>query len=171
MVLSTDSSLATLASKLPDSLSVPATKALVQLAAALPSWAAPHLNLAAVSALSYLLYYFILDPISATLITPLWFAYYRISWYIAHDVEGGFRLALICFTVSWILQFYGHGVHEGRAPALLDNLLGAVVLAPLFVFIETLFLFGYRPELQKWLKNETARLIVKFRAENPSKRA
>lgn len=24
--------------------------------------------------------------------------------------------------VAWIAQFYGHGVHEGRAPALLDNL-------------------------------------------------
>ncbi len=25
-------------------------------------------------------------------------------------------------VVSWLAQFYGHGVHEGRSPALLDNL-------------------------------------------------
>jgi uncharacterized membrane protein YGL010W len=29
---------------------------------------------------------------------------------------------------SWIAQFYGHGAHEKRAPALLDNLLGGVYL-------------------------------------------
>ena len=27
-------------------------------------------------------------------------------------------------AISWIAQFYGHGVHEKRAPALLDNLIG-----------------------------------------------
>lgn len=27
-------------------------------------------------------------------------------------------------VVSWIAQFMGHGLAEGRAPALLDNLLG-----------------------------------------------
>ena len=73
------------------------------------------------------------------------------------------------FVLSWLLQFYGHGVHEGRAPALLDNLLGAVVLAPLFVFIEVLFCFGYRPELQRWLKKETGRLILAFRSQHAAK--
>lgn len=34
------------------------------------------------------------------------------------------KAALGVHIVSWIAQFYGHGVHEGRAPALLDNLLG-----------------------------------------------
>jgi uncharacterized membrane protein YGL010W len=27
-------------------------------------------------------------------------------------------------AVSWVAQFLGHGLAEGRAPALLDNLLG-----------------------------------------------
>ncbi|TIB88510.1 hypothetical protein E3Q19_03308 [Wallemia mellicola] len=40
---------------------------------------------------------------------------------------------------SWIAQFYGHAKHEKRAPALLDNLAGAIFLAPLFVHIENLF--------------------------------
>ena len=60
-------------------------------------------------------------------------------------------------------------MHEGRAPALLDNLLGAVVLAPLFVFVEVLFCFGYRPELQRWLTKETGRLISAFRAQRAAK--
>jgi len=50
---------------------------------------------------------------------------------------------------AWIAQFIGHGAYEGRAPALLDNLVQAFVLAPFFVFMEVLFYFGYRPELQK----------------------
>lgn len=33
----------------------------------------------------------------------------------------------------YLAQFYGHGVHEGRSPALLDNLFQALFMAPLFV--------------------------------------
>lgn len=35
---------------------------------------------------------------------------------------GSVTLAAGVNVVAWIAQFYGHGVHEGRAPALLDNL-------------------------------------------------
>ena len=30
--------------------------------------------------------------------------------------------ALAIHITAWIMQFYGHGVHEGRKPSLLDNL-------------------------------------------------
>jgi uncharacterized membrane protein YGL010W len=58
------------------------------------------------------------------------------------------RVAIAVHVVSWIAQFVGHGVFEGRKPALLDNLMQAIFLAPLFVWLEFLFLLGYRPELQ-----------------------
>jgi uncharacterized membrane protein YGL010W len=32
------------------------------------------------------------------------------------------QAALVIHVVAWILQFIGHGVFEGRAPALLDSL-------------------------------------------------
>lgn len=38
--------------------------------------------------------------------------------------EHGQRIALYLHVVSWVMQFIGHGVAEGRAPALLDNILG-----------------------------------------------
>jgi uncharacterized membrane protein YGL010W len=40
------------------------------------------------------------------------------------DVAGPNAMAIAggINAVAWILQFYGHGVHEKRAPALLDNL-------------------------------------------------
>lgn len=34
------------------------------------------------------------------------------------------KYALALHVVCWIAQFYGHGVHEKRSPALLDNLIG-----------------------------------------------
>ena len=65
-----------------------------------------------------------------------------------HELFGEQRsllwLATSLHIVSWISQFYGHGVHEGRAPALLDNL-GFALLAPFFVTFETMnYLTGYR---------------------------
>lgn len=36
----------------------------------------------------------------------------------------GIRNATIIQIVSWVAQFLGHGLAEGRAPALLDNIVG-----------------------------------------------
>ena len=58
----------------------------------------------------------------------------------------------------------GHGKFEGRAPALLDNLFQAIFLAPLFVWLELLFAFGYRQELQRRVEREVVKEIAKFRA-------
>ncbi len=72
-----------------------------------------------------------------------------------------------------------HGVFEKRAPALLDNLFqacklkdacidGLVVLAPLFVFIEFLFLFGYRPVLKSQLDGDIKKAIDAWKASKTS---
>ncbi|KAK9051009.1 hypothetical protein SSX86_027634 [Deinandra increscens subsp. villosa] len=62
----------------------------------------------------------------------------------------GFQLAwkvvLVVQLISWIAQFIGHGLFEGRAPALLDNILQAFLMAPFFVLFEALqIFFGYEP--------------------------
>lgn len=64
---------------------------------------------------------------------------------------------------SWLLQFVGHGIFEGRAPALLDNLVQALLLAPLFVWMEILFFFGYRPELKARYDASVEKEIAAFR--------
>jgi uncharacterized membrane protein YGL010W len=38
--------------------------------------------------------------------------------------EYGQRNALLLHIFAWIMQFIGHGVAEGRSPALLDNIVG-----------------------------------------------
>ena len=69
---------------------------------------------------------------------------------------GGHTRSLLWITtcihiLGWLAQFYGHGVHEGRAPALMDNL-GFMFLAPFFATFECLnYAFSYRegPEMDK----------------------
>ncbi|KAL4586808.1 hypothetical protein LXL04_011452 [Taraxacum kok-saghyz] len=56
------------------------------------------------------------------------------------------KVAVVVQLVSWIAQFVGHGAFERRAPALLDNILQAFLMAPFFVLFEALHtLFGYEP--------------------------
>lgn len=90
-------------------------------------------------------YFYSVDPKTATL------------------VSGGI------FTIAWVLQFVGHGKFEGRAPALLDNLVQALFLAPLFVWLELLFFFGYRRELQDRVEKQVSANIAKFKAEKADK--
>lgn len=65
-------------------------------------------------------------------------------------------------VVCWIAQFIGHGRFEGRAPALLDNLVQALFLAPFFVWFEVLFFLGYRPELKRRLDKAVEQEVKKF---------
>ncbi|KAJ7688443.1 hypothetical protein B0H17DRAFT_1068755 [Mycena rosella] len=129
------------------------------------------LNYSAIHAALYLAYYLALEPVAALLYTPQLVlslltatAYSRSSGHIAQ--------AGMLHAFSWVAQFLGHGVAEGRAPALLDNLVGAVVLAPFFVHLEILFYLGYRPELHKKLNNEIGKEITKLRkAQGDQRRA
>ncbi|KAL3528403.1 hypothetical protein ACH5RR_007725 [Cinchona calisaya] len=92
-------------------------------------------------------------------------------FYVALDKKAGFLAALMCFACwvfssslayhlgyslawkvvlgaqlfCWTGQFIGHGVFEKRAPALLDNLTQAFLMAPFFVLLEALAFFGYEP--------------------------
>ncbi|CAG8463618.1 8893_t:CDS:2 [Paraglomus occultum] len=72
-------------------------------------------------------------------------------------------LAGIVHVGSWISQFIGHGFWEKRSPALKDNIAQALLLAPLFVWLEVLFAAGYRPALQKRVKAKVNAAIAKFR--------
>lgn len=74
-------------------------------------------------------------------------------------------------VVSWLVQFIGHGVFEKRAPALLDNLIQAFLLAPLFVWMEILFALGYRPELKSRLDTAVEKEIARFKQQNGSAKA
>jgi len=50
------------------------------------------------------------------------------------------------FAIGWAIQFVGH-VYEGRKPAFLDDVIG-LIIGPLFVVAEALFLLGLRDDLK-----------------------
>merc|ERR1719429_605984 len=69
-------------------------------------------------------------------------------------------------ATMWIAQFIGHGVFEGRAPALLDSLDQALITAPLFVLMEVAFFFGYRREFHSRIMDEVRKNIAEFKKVN-----
>ena len=80
-------------------------------------------------------------------------------------------IALGIHVFSWVAQFVGHGIFEGRAPALLDNLVQALFQAPFFVWLEVLFMFGYRPELKARLDTAIEKDVKKFQEDAAAKKA
>ncbi|KAG5637627.1 hypothetical protein H0H81_003908 [Sphagnurus paluster] len=127
------------------------------------------LNFAAIHAGLYIAYYFILEPTAALLYMPQ--AIISLLTATAYSKGSGhITNAAILHAGSWVAQFLGHGLAEGRAPALFDNLIGATVLAPFFVHLEIMFMLGYKPEMHKRLVNDVGKEIAKIRKAQGDKR-
>ncbi|KAK9265511.1 hypothetical protein L1049_021552 [Liquidambar formosana] len=106
------------------------------------------LNIGFVSTVIYSLFYVCLDKKAGSLAALLCF----ICWVAGSSLARhlGFSLAwkvvLAAQLFCWTGQFIGHGVFEKRAPALLDNLCQALIMAPFFVLLEALQMsFAYEP--------------------------
>ncbi|KAL4890618.1 hypothetical protein BDV59DRAFT_184332 [Aspergillus ambiguus] len=123
-------------------------------------------NLGTIGALVYATFYILLEPVAGVLIAPLLIAGAAGSNYLlsTYGTDMNYWFAGI-HVVSWLAQFVGHGKFEGRAPALLDNLVQALLLAPLFVWMEILFFFGYRPELKARYDESVKKEIAAFRGQ------
>ena len=80
------------------------------------------------------------------------------------DLQTLTYIAVALNVSSWLAQFVGHKHFERRAPALRDNLVQAVFLAPFFVWFEILFMLGYRPGLRARLDGAVKKEIHKYRA-------
>jgi uncharacterized membrane protein YGL010W len=113
--------------------------------------------------LAYCTLYVLLEPVAGTLLALLLLAStaYANHLTITYNPIASYY-AIGINIVSWIAQFIGHGAFEGRAPALLDNLYQAIFLAPLFVWLEFLFMLGYRSDLKKKLNKWAEEDIKKF---------
>jgi uncharacterized membrane protein YGL010W len=122
-------------------------------------------NLAAVLVVAYGAYYIVLE----------WFAGLTWSLFVAlplyltanifyQHVPNAWAWALGAFVLSWYVQIHpGHMVLEKRKPALLDSFFQSLVLAPLFVWLELLFVGGYRRELQAQLQSRIEANIAEHR--------
>ncbi|KAF9534952.1 hypothetical protein CPB83DRAFT_780910 [Crepidotus variabilis] len=126
-------------------------------------------NFATLMAAVYIVYYFLLEPVAAFLYTPQMIL--TLLTATAYSEKQNYQtVAWGVFIFSWIAQFAGHGFAEGRAPALLDNLLGAVVLAPFFVHLEILYGLGYRPAMHKRINNAIGVEIARIRRAEAEKK-
>ncbi|KAJ2506059.1 hypothetical protein GGI11_006789 [Coemansia sp. RSA 2049] len=132
----------------------------------------PLPNASAIYVLGCALFYLALDQVAGLLIAPLLYTILVSSQeYALGGSPGSTKVLLAVFVVAWAAQFVGHGVFERRAPALLDNLMQALVMAPFFVFLEVLFACGYRPDLHRQLRSEIGTRILAFRrSQKPSKK-
>ncbi len=72
------------------------------------------------------------------------------AWAAAQSTTVWLWLGLGGFVAGWIIQFVGH-VFEGRKPAFLDDVTG-LIIGPLFVLVEALFLFGILPQLRQQIE-------------------
>lgn len=81
------------------------------------------------------------------------------------SVPDAWAWALGLHVFAWYMQIHpGHLVIEGRKPALLDSFFQSLVLAPLFVLYELLFLMGYRPALKAELQRRIEADIAVWKA-------
>ncbi|KAL8994272.1 MAG: hypothetical protein Q9169_005707 [Polycauliona sp. 2 TL-2023] len=137
----------------------------------MPDWLViPNLpsNLGTVACLVYATLYILMEPVAGGVLAPLMLA----GTAYANHLTGTYGQtanywALGLHVFSWIAQFVGHGIFEGRAPALMDNLVQAFFLAPFFVWMEFLFLLGYRPELKSRLDKAVEKEVKKYPVYNP----
>ncbi|KAF2646726.1 DUF962-domain-containing protein [Massarina eburnea CBS 473.64] len=125
------------------------------------------LNLSTIASLTYSTLYLTLSPnVAGIATTPLLLS----AASLAHNLTTRLdrtkvtSVAAAVHVVSWILQFVGHGKFEGRKPALLDNLVQALFLAPLFVWYEVLFKLGFYKGLQVEVEEGIEVEVAKLRA-------
>ncbi|KAH9882503.1 hypothetical protein J1614_000739 [Plenodomus biglobosus] len=126
------------------------------------------LNLGTLTALTYSTLYLLLSPNTAGLtLTPLLLSAASLANRLTRSPARRTvnAVAAAVHVVSWILQFVGHGRFEGRKPALLDNLVQALFLAPLFVWYEVLFKLGFYRGLKRGVEEGVEAEVARLRGE------
>ena len=136
--------------------------------ASLPFGGFVKLNAALLLVFIYVVCYPLMDPVAGTLGSALVSVIYVLTSKAVSDgvmVNGlpVWQVALGIHVAAWILQFIGHGVFEGRAPALLDSADQAFLTAPLFVLLEVLFFFGYRKDFYAKMMKQVEKNIAAFK--------
>ena len=128
----------------------------------------PTSNWSLVVSAVYILYYLSIEqplagPLAALMVLG---GYFLANTWHASDPEC-WKLALGIHVFCWVAQIFGHQHYEKRAPAFLDNLMQALFMAPLFVLLEVMFQFGYKPEFHKKAFALAMKNIAEFRSGHP----
>lgn len=105
------------------------------------------LSIALLAVVAASLFYLRLDLrfgllLTALLAAALWFG----GWAASQSTAVWLAIGVGGFLVGWVIQFVGHHF-EGRKPAFVDDVVG-LLIGPLFVVAELLFLLGLCPGLK-----------------------
>jgi uncharacterized membrane protein YGL010W len=82
------------------------------------------------------------------------------------STEGTLALAAALFAVGWALQFWGHRF-EGMKPAFFDDA-KQLLIGPLFVCAELVFLLGLRSELRRQVEERVGPTVARRTGPAPS---
>jgi uncharacterized membrane protein YGL010W len=123
-------------------------------ALALPGADSPHtlaLSPALLCTLASAVYYLRLNLRLGLLMSLLLAAALQVGHQLAVLPTGQWLAwGLGLFVVGWVFQFMGHH-WEGRKPAFVDDLIG-LIIGPLFVVTEALFMLGLLPTLRQGIE-------------------
>jgi uncharacterized membrane protein YGL010W len=122
-------------------------------------------NWTLIASLLYATYYFLIEQpgLAGPLASALVMTGYAVTKSLVEKFPSIWIPALVLHIFAWISQIYGHQVYEKRAPAFLDNIVQALVMAPLFVLLEVLFPLGYKANLHKKVEAIAVKNIDEYR--------
>lgn len=101
----------------------------------------------------YIIHGLILDVQVGVLHAPVMISYFAFSQaFYSSTNPNAFTTALIIHVFSWIAQIAAHFVFEKRAPALTDSVIQAISSAPVVLWLEIMFSFGFLPGLKYRLR-------------------
>lgn len=129
-----------------------------------------NLNYPTIVAGLFFLYYLMLEPVAALLYSPqLALTVLTATAFSCHQRDAMVKAGIL-HGICWTAQILGHGIAEKRAPALLDNLLAAIILAPFIIHLEILSSMGYNPGLRKRVQNSVGVEIARIRREEAERK-
>ncbi len=124
----------------------------------------PAANLAGVpvsaallAAIATSLYYLRLDrQLGALMAVFLGLSVWLGAWVAQQSTFTWLSIGIGGFVVGWVFQFIGHA-WEGRKPAFVDDVMG-LIIGPLFVMAEAIFLLGWRSELRLVIEGKAGKI-------------
>ena len=105
----------------------------------------------------YTTIYCLFDLLTGILVLIPLLLIYMLAFITKYYIPYWWIWAILLHIASWCLQFLGHAMFEKNRPALLDSLLQAFIMAPLFVFMDITFYCGYRIDLHTEAELENLR--------------
>ena len=113
--------------------------------------------------LFYCLYYIVLDVKIGVSFIPFAVTLYLFSHALIKYVgqESILPVAFSLHILSWVAQFFGHFAFEGKSPAIFNSIIQSMLAAPITIWLELLFSFGFMLDVRAKLNR--SRVVAKAR--------